>query len=625
MKKNKDKKPISILRLNILFFVVFLLFSIIIFRLAYVQLVEGNIYSEMAASNRTKTIPFTAPRGLIKDAEGDVLVTNKTVWTITFQIDEDKKQDFDQISTILTDILESSGQDKQKLKKNILDDMDIGPSYHSSKYIPRVIKVDINEKTRAFIEEHKSELPGIEIIPDQMRNYLYGDFMAQVIGYMRNIPNSDLEYYQALDYKLTDRIGRYGLEKEYENVMHGKDGEYVVEVNSDYAAVAQQDFKPPVSGNNIILTVDRKYEQAIEEALAKYVEELKTRKVNPMKDVEKATAVVMNPKTGAVLAMANYPRFDPNWYNSPISQDLWDQYIMPYEANLAIRGRYPVGSTVKPLTVMEGLQEGVITKDTIVNDTGRIVYDRKANGDPLYMTNYNSHAYGKIDLYKALKKSSNVFMTTVALKMKDKIGIIQTLQKMRYYDSMFGLGQKTGIDLPEELPGRISKAYNIVQHSIGQDDTFTAMQLAQYVSTIANNGYRMQPYLVQAIEEGSVSGTTGKILYNHEPEVLNTVDIDPEYMKEVKQGMYEVTQFGGTAYYTLRGLPIKVGAKTGTAEAANKSKDDHAVFIGFAPFDDPQIAFAVIVPYGGGGGSSAGPIARAIIENYLKMYVNHTN
>ena len=613
MNTTRKKKPVSIFRINLLFFIVFILFAGTIFRLSQVQLVEGEEYKAMAADNRTKTIPFTAPRGLIKDANNVVLVSNKTVWTVTFQIDEQQDQDFHKIASSLAEVLT---EDPDNIKKN----MDTGPYFRSSKYIPRIIKVDIDNKARAYIEEHKSELPGVEVIPDQMRNYIYDDFMAQVIGYMRGIPNDEFEYYQALGYKLTDRIGRYGLEKQYENILHGKDGQYIVEVNSDYETVAQNAFKKPIPGNNIVLTIDKKYQEAIEKSLEKYVNLLQNREVTPMKDATNATAVVMDPKTGAILAMANYPRFNPNWYNGTISQELYQNEIMPYEQNLAIRGRYPAGSTVKPLTVLMGLQEGVISTNTIIQDKGIIQYDYKANGDPLYMRNYGNQAFGPIDLTKALQKSSNVFMTNIALRLKEKYGVYETIETMRYYDKMFGLGEKTGIDLPEELPGNISSQYNFVQHSIGQNDTFTAMQLAQYVSTIANEGYRMEPYLVQAIEEGSLMGTTGKILYKREPEVLNKIDLSPEYLKAVQEGMYQVTQLGGTAYYSLKGIPINVAAKTGTAQAANRNKEDHAIFVGYAPYEDPEIAFAVIVPYGGGGGSSAGPIARDIIESYLDIY-----
>lgn len=616
IKSKKQKTPISISRLNLLFFLIFILFAVIIFRLAYIQLIEGENYKDLAETNRTKAIPISAPRGLIKDANDEILVSNKTVWTITFEINEEIEQDFDGIATKLADLLAETDDDKQKKKETILKSMDIGPYYRASKYIPRIVEVDINDKTRAYIEEHRSELPGIEVISDQMRNYIYGDFMAQVIGYTRSIPDSNLEYYQALGYKMTDHIGIYGLEKQYENILHGQDGENVVEVSSDYSKVEQKTSKDPIPGNNIILTIDRRFEEAIEKSLEKTINNL-TEKTD---DAKLATAVVLDVNTGAVLAMANYPRFDPNWYNGPISQELYQNYIMPYEANTAIRGRYAIGSSVKPLTVITALEKDIIEIDTAIYDRGRIAYDKNASGQTLYMNNYNGKAFGSITLKGALKYSSNVFMAEIALRMRDKYGIDETLDIMRYYDNMFGLGVKTGIDLPEELSGYISTNKNFVQQSIGQNDTFTAIQLAQYVSTIANGGYRMEPYLVEAIEEGNTSDSSGKILYKHEPNVLNKIDVSSENLEAVQDGMYQVTQPGGTAYYSFIGLPINVAAKTGTAQAADKSKEDHSIIIGYAPYENPQIAFAIIVPHGAVGGSSAGPIARDIITAYLDFY-----
>lgn len=616
LKVRKKKKPITVTRLNILFLFVFLLFAIIIFRLAYVQLIEGDNYSVLAENTRTKTIPISAPRGLIKDANNEVLVRNETVWTITFEINDEIEQDFDEIATILANVLAETEEEIEEKKAEVLKNMDIGPMYRASKYIPRIIQIDIDDQARAYIEEHPTDLPGVTAMADQMRNYVFNDFMAQVIGYTRVISDSQLEYYQALDYKPTDRIGAYGLEKEYESVLHGTDGEYIVEVDSDYSTVEQKSEKDPVPGNNLILTIDKNFQDAIEKSLEKVVLGLQEK----TDDVTLATAVVMDPNTGAVLGMANYPSYDPNWYNGPISQEFYNENIVLYEANTAIRGRYAVGSTAKPLTVSMALEEGIIEGNTSIYDRGRIAYGYDYKGDTLYMKNYGGKAFGTITLSKALKYSSNVFMTEIVLRMAKQRGIDETLETMRYYDNMFGLGIKTGIDLPEELPGYISRNKNYVQHSIGQDDTFTCIQLAQYVSAIANDGYKMEPYLVQAIEEGSSLGGSGKIIYNHEPKVLNQVDVSLENLKLVQGGMLEVTEPGGTAYYYFNGLPFDVAAKTGTAEAPDKSKNDHSIIIGYAPYDDPQVAFAVIVPYGAGNGASSGQVARDILEAYIDIY-----
>ena len=619
VKKKRNKKPIALRRINLLFFLVFLLFAGIIFRLSFVQLVEGKNYKELADTYREKNIPITAPRGLIKDANHQILVNNKTIWTVTFEINDQKEQDYNQIAETLTSLVVKPGEKKEEIKQTILENMDIGPFYKDSKYIPRTILEDIDEKTRAYIEEHKEELPGIEVIPDQMRNYLFKDFMAQTIGYTRKIPAGELERYQALGYKSSDRIGKQGLEKQYENVLHGKDGYSLVEVNSSYEAVNKKAYVPPIPGNNLILTIDKNYQDAIEKALENQLKVLRPK----YKDAKVAMAVVMNPKTGAILALANYPRYDLNIWNGAVTQQLYEQ-IRDFEPNHAIQSAHPVGSTYKPLTILTGLAEKVITTGTVIQDTGRLQYDRRADGSAIVMRNFDGHVYGSLNIQKALQKSSNIYMAEIAIRMKQKYGIKKTLEQQRYYDNMFGLGVKTGIDLPEETAGIQSGASNYVQHSIGQDDTFTVLQLAQYVSTIANNGYRMQPYLVQAIEEGTQSGTGGRIIFHHDPEVMNKVPMPQEHIQAVKRGMYLVTQPGGTANAALRGIPIKAGAKTGTAQAANRNKEDNAVFIGFAPYDDPEIAFAILIPHGGTGGSSAGPVARAIIDSYLQNGVSQT-
>ncbi len=638
--KDKNKKPTFITRMNILFFLVFLLFATIIFRLSFIQLVEGEKYSALAETYREKKIPKNAPRGLVKDANHTVLVNNKIVWTVTFHINEGQKQDYEEIASRLTEVLASPEEDKQKLKETILEDMDVGPVYKASKYIPRVIEagVDINQKTRAYFEENHQQFPGVEVVPDQVRNYLYNDFMAQVIGYTRQIPDNEFSYYQAIGYKLGDRIGRYGLERKYEHSLRGTDGQDIVEVNSAYAKVQVKDTINPVAGNNLILTIDKRYQEAVEASLEKKVKEIQTSKTKEGENVKQAMAVVMNPKTGAILAMANYPRYDPNWFNAKkLPADLYTEKIMPFELNGVIRQPIAIGSTAKPLTVLMGLQEGVITPDTTIYDQGRILFDYRTDSEgnkvPLYLPNYGGKAHGKIDLKVALQKSSNVFMAEVALRLRDKYGTARkAIEVMRQYNQMFGLGVNTGIDLAKELPGNVNEEVpNFVQESIGQHDTFTVMQLAQYTSAVANNGYRMRPYLVDAIEEGTPSGVGGRILYKQEPEVLNKIEMPMEYFNAVKQGMFMVTQPGGTAYFTLNDLPIKVGAKTGTAQSGQYVKYngkwvelDNSVLIGFAPYDDPEIAFAIAVPYGGGG-SASGPIAKELIESYLEIYKGWQN
>ena len=619
MGSNHDPVRKSAWRYNLLFYIVFILFAILLGRLAYVQLIEGENYLAKAESFRSKAITINASRGLIKDINGEVLVDNITVWTITFEIDENLEQDYDAIAETLARLTcnpESTDEETvAKEKETILRNMDIGPIFQASKYIPRIVKRDIDECTRAYIEEHRSELPGVDVIRDEIRNYIYDDFMAQVIGYTRGIPTYEMDYYVARGYRMTDRVGRYGLEKQYEEILRGQDGYYEVEVSSDYLKLETGKTVNPISGNNLIVTVNREFQQSVEAILEKYVTQLSEKS----EDVTLATAVVLDINSGAVRAMGNYPRYNPNWFNGIVSTELYQTSIMPYEGNTAIRSRYEIGSASKPLTVLAGLETGAIDLNTVVNDIGRIPYDKNALGETLYLRNYGGRSMGPINLKSALKYSSNVFMGEISLRMAELYGIDQTMDYYRYYGNMLGLGLKTGIDLPEELAGVVAANKNYVMQAIGQNDTYTALQLAQYAATIGNGGYKIEPYVVEAIEERRATEELGKVLYKHETKVLNQLDVDPENLRAVQEGMAMVTEVGGTAAGSFYNSKVKVAAKTGTAEVSG-NKAAHTIIMGYAPYENPVMAFSVIVPHGDITGFAAGTIAREIIDEYFRIY-----
>ncbi len=608
----------STFRYNLLFYIVFILFAILVGRLAYVQLIEGEDYLAKAESFRSKSIPINASRGLIKDANGVVLVDNITAWTITFEIDDEIEQDYEEIATVLARLTTkgaaSDSDEFLKEKESILNNMDAGPIFQASKYIPRIVKRDIDDNTRAYIEEHRSELPGVNVISDEIRNYIYDDFMAQVIGYTRGIPSNETDYYLMRDYKITDRVGRYGLEKQYEDILRGRDGSYQVEISSAYLKLEEGKVINPVSGNNLLLTTKWDFQHAVEQILERNIKELSEKN----EDIKLATAVVLDLNTGAVRAMGNYPRYNPNWFNDVVSTEFYQTAIMPYEGNTAIRGRYEIGSASKPITVLAGLETGAINLNTVINDQGRVAYDRNALGQTLYLRNYGGRSLGKINIQDALKFSSNVFMGEISLRMKEMYGIDQTMEYYRYYGNMLGVGTKTGIDLPEELAGMVAANRNYVMQSIGQNDTYTALQLAQLAATIGNGGYLLEPYLVEAIEERSDSEELGKILYKHETKVINQLDVEPEHLRAIQEGMKMVTSPGGTAYGSFYGSQVKVAVKTGTSEVTNRTA--HTIITGYAPADNPEIAFSVIVPHGDVRGFAAGNIAREIVDEYFRIY-----
>lgn len=599
-------------RLMFLFFIVFLIFSALVVRLAYIQLVRGEEYLTMLENNQLKQLPITAPRGRILDANGVVLVDNKTVFTVTFQPLDDEEQDVDRIAQILADLV----QDDESLrmsKEEILELMDVGAK-RSSLYIPRRIMSNITPEMVAYIEEHRAELPGVEVVTEPMRDYKFGKLLAHVIGYTRPVPAEQKERYLARGYRVDDRVGYDGLEAQYEFQLKGKDGYKEVVVNRHYETMETRKVVQPVPGNDLVLTIDHQFQAKVEAILEETVKTLQ--KEQPELGVTQASAVVLQPKTGAVLALANYPSYDPNLYNYPLSQEVYETQIRYRDQNIAISGTYTPGSVVKPVTVMMGMQEGLITPQTKLNSG--IVYfgvDRRSVTD-------GGRVKGPINSRVALQRSSNVFMVNIGIRWVERYpgSYVDLFDEFDRYYQMFGLGQKTGIDLPGEKIGlrNHAKQYgNLLYMTFGQYHNYTPMQLAQFVATVANDGYRMQPYLVQEIREGSQNGElSSNVLWRHTPKVLNRVDIDPAYIREAQEGMRLVAAPGGTGYSVYAGLPFQVAAKTGTAQTG---AGNNSLIVGYAPYQNPEVAFVVVVPKGGGGSAVSGPVSRKILEAYFGL------
>ncbi|MBO8172545.1 MAG: hypothetical protein H0Z33_11750 [Bacillaceae bacterium] len=606
MNENQKQKPHIPQRLNYIFLFVFLFFAALILRLAFVQLVHGEEYRYESQIMSTKTLPIAAPRGRILDRDGEVLVTNKPVFTVTYtqsqNIEVDEEELADKLASYLDDM--SAEEVLTAMKGN-------GP-----KYIPRRIKVGLSEVEISRLVEHRTELPGIQVIEDPLREIREdaegGGIASHVLGYIRQIRADELDEYMARGYRNTDRIGVIGLEKYYEDQLKGKDGEIEVKVNKDMETIERRVQIPPVPGNDLILTLDLEFQDKVEKILADSIKQIQNDPRNPRPYVEKATAVAMNPQTGEILALANYPDFNLNdYYEKGYST------IAGRELNLAIGSPHLVGSVVKPASAMMGLQEELITPSTTIFDRGYLqVGDRK-------LWNWRTGGHGRVDVQRAIKVSNNTFFYDLSLRLgnyPESVTEYKTKFKtVDYYFSQFGLGVKTGIDLPYEKKGYFSpyrQLGNLAYSLIGQQNSYTAIQLAQYVSTIANDGYRMRPYLVKEIRRGTIGEETlGPVLMKREPEVLNRVDIDSKYIELVQQGMRMVTETGGTGYWAFYKTPYTVAAKTGTAQ--NWQGDDHSTLIAYAPYENPEIAIAVIVPFGGSGSDTSGPIARKILDAYF--------
>jgi cell division protein FtsI/penicillin-binding protein 2 len=793
--ENKEQQSQISLRLNILFFLVFLFFAAIILRLAYVQLVEGEQYKHELEKFSTRELPIAAPRGRIVDRNGEVLVANKPVYTVTYveeqgqQIDEE--QVADKLARILTMDEEKIGTDKELLKTTIelqstlpvgfgpketealiskivpklekvpkveqidkmsdfeliktalyvglrvkspfdskdrenvlaslknamktpgntialdemsdlellkaaidaniaikisldreersdlikevkaqirqlpqpselseksdmdllryasLFDLDVPlplteqqrkfqwhklsilkemRSSHMPSYIPRRIKVNITPEEMFKIEERRTELPGVSVVLEPIREIRQdpdkSPFGTHFLGYIKPIPQEQVEEYKAQGYNPFDRVGVTGLEHYYERFLRGKDGIMEVHVNKNSETVEKRLRQPAEPGNDLVLALDWRFQSRVEAILKEQFLEYKKKPSTP-KEFKDAHVLVMDPNTGEILAMASYPDYDLNWYyDRKKFNEKWKTDILPNEANRFISSAYPPASTYKPLSVMIALQEKLTTPNEVVMDRG----GRKVGNS--FKRNWKPGGHGPVNARRALQVSNNTYMYEMAVRLADraKNHWSEQFSVLDFYNAQFGLGVKTGIDLSFENTGweNPNQYYgNLADAFIGQYDLFTPIQLGQYVSAIANGGYRVRPHFVKEIRRGTTDPKKpGETLMVIEPEVLNRVEIDPKWIQVAKEGMYMVTQPGGTASRYFQGLPFKVAAKTGTAQTGRKA--ENALLIGFAPYEKPKVAFVVLAPNSLKDGTSSsdatGPIARNVLEAFNELY-----
>ncbi|NLT95619.1 MAG: penicillin-binding protein 2 [Clostridia bacterium] len=633
--------------------IIIAIFLVLVARLAWLQLVETDIYRTKAESNRMRLVPIPATRGNISTSDGITIATDHPSFRVTI--------------TYLG--LENQDQVVQKLAE-ILNDPEITPEYinelikaNSSRlYEPIVVKRNISIETVTAIESRRNELPGVNIESAPEREYPYGNLAAHLLGYLSEV-NEELGKEGYEEYKLGDLIGKIGVEKQYDKYLRGKDGFRQVEVNVKNRPIREVTTVPPEPGNNLVLTIDFDLQKVMDEAFDSVLAELQK---NPRSDkANGGAAVLLDVKTGKVLAMTTRP----------------DNKITVQ--NKAIQGRYIPGSTFKMVTGIAALEEGKITPNEIIYNPGRYWY-------PPYIKSVAP--VGPMNLYSAISKSDNVYFQ----ELGRRVGV----DAIARVGKDLGLDGPTGIDLPYESTGssalqglptpekrkqyfdwaadQVNKRYedrikakeeefaqllaqavdeaekqklerqkanaikqieaqwkidlnwNTTWHdvdtfniAIGQGrQNYTPLQLATYVATIANNGVRYKPYVVEKI-----ISPYGEVIEEFKPQIVSKSTISQKTFDEIKKAMSFTTQPGGTAYSLFKHFPkeIKVGAKTGTAQpgqagyrVGDKQYYD-GIFVAFAPLDDPQIAFAGVIEYGYSGSGSIGKVAQAVFEEYFGL------
>ncbi|MBU5441453.1 penicillin-binding transpeptidase domain-containing protein [Paenibacillus sp. MSJ-34] len=642
-------------RLNLFFFATFVIFSVLIVRLAILQFVEGPGFREMEARIGTKDVKIPPIRGSILDANGERIAYSTSTQTLYFSINMDK--DFSKkenqpeaiaLAYRLKEVFDKYGNinGSKMTVDDIVKQMDLDARLNYG-YVPRRIKSGLSNEEIAYFMQHKADFPGIDIVEDSVRNYDSDTVAVQLVGYLKKFnaasnPDGGLKKYQDIDnselpaeeqYISTEDVGYDGLEFMFQDELRGKNGLKTFPVNGLGNIVGPMELTKPVKGNDIWTTIDKnvqlKTEQAIMDQI-KYLTSVSPSSPDYAPNVKAGYAVAMEVKTGRVVAMASMPDYDPNiWQGGSISsedysnietrmgngtiREVYQKYATREEQNKHPSSLVPLGSVIKPLTVLIGLQEKLISPGTKYTDRGSFTIGKKGHERKIH--NASGRALGVLTPITAIQKSSNAFMM-------EKIGNPLYMRDGRkgvdlwdQYMEQFGLGVSTDSGLRGEQSGtkeyfndaeKSSPQSALVYASFGQQGRYTTLQLAQYTTMLANRGKRLKPQFVS-----KVTDVDGNIVKEFQPEVLGEVDYKDQYWDIIHKGMRSSVQ-------GFEGFPYEYARKSGTSQQSVGGGKiiDNAVFIGFAPADDPVLAVAVVVPEGGYGGRGAAPIARKIFDAY---------
>lgn len=605
------------IRIAIFSIAVIIVIGMLLGRLWYLQVLTGNEYKVLAEENRIRTISIDPPRGIIYDRNKKVLVKNRPSLAVTLSPDTAKKN-----KDIVKKVAEILKMTPKEVRKKLREKRE-GPLE------PRVIQTDVDESIVSYIKEHQSKLPGVEVKVISVREYPSKDLAAHALGYVGEISEDELEKPEYNDYVLGDAIGKSGAECEYESALRGVKGEQQVEVNAagrKLRVIKTRDFRP---GNNLVLTIDKKLQKATEEALegaARYA------RGKGYSDAKAGAAIVIEPDSGKILAMASYPTFDPRVFIGGIKTKQW-QELNDKDSNYPLINRtmmssYAPGSTFKPFTALAGMKEGIISPKTAYACGGKWL----AYGKKWVKYCWKRSGHGRVNLNRALVESCDIYFYEVGnafykIFKKDKRELLQD------WMGKFGFGSKTGaFEMIPEESGRVPDAawkkkwnknhpeYQLwlpgdtVNIGFGQGDLLvTPLQLAIAYGAIANGGTLYQPRLIE-----KTLTPDGEIARRFKNQRVRKLDFSPEQLKSVQTGLKGVTSSGGgTAAPAFSGFPVPVAGKTGTAQV--RGKDDYAWFVCYAPSNDPQYVVVVMVEQGGHGGSVAAPAARKILSEAFKI------
>ena len=586
---------------------------LLVSRLFYLQVFQHDIYTTKADSNRITKEPIAPNRGLIFDRNGVLLADNQPTYSVNI-VKELVEGDIDDTIATIGQLITLKDDSQERFKKRL--------SQRRRPFSSVPLRYRLNEEEIAKLAVNLHKIPGASIEATLVRSYPHKDALAHTIGYVGRINERELKKVNANTYSATEHIGKTGVERFYENELHGEVGFQTVETNARGKITRVLDREPPTPGKNLHLYLDWPTHLAAIKAL----------------DGRKGAAIAIDPNSGGVLAFASMPAFDANLFVTGIDyssyKELQESRSRPL-FNRAIQGQYPPGSTIKPIIAIAGIQYGATTWEYTIYDPG---WYKLENDDHLYR-DWKKYGHGMVNLDKAIMRSCDTYFYELAYKLG--------IDNIHDFMKPFSFGSRTNIDLTSEKPGILPSRFwkkatksqpwypgETLISGIGQGYMLaTPLQLAVSTAILANRGKIIAPRMVRALEDD------GQMVPS--PAVEKGEDIvisDPENWEKAIAAMKKVIHHPrGTAHKLAKGLQYEMAGKSGTAQVFTVAQDekydaskisawnrDHALFVAFAPIDNPEIAVAVIVENGGSGGSTAGPIARAMIDAYLLPQLNAT-
>jgi penicillin-binding protein 2 len=599
----KEVPPEFRYRTQILVAVVSVIFSLLFGRLLFLQVIDGERFTDLSENNRVRLKKVPGTRGMVFDRRGQLMVDSRPSFDLLF-VPEDAPDPEETLGRLARYL----GRDEEDLIGALQENKIRTP------FQEIVLGKDVEWPTVVAVESHQLELPGVTLRTRPRRSYLESGMAAHLLGYLGEIGPRQLKAQKAKGYTMGDEIGQFGLERRWEDFLRGRSGGQQVEVDAYGRRVRVLHEVEDVPGYNVALTIDKDLQQTAHEAL----------------QGKEGAIVALDVNTGAVLALVSAPVFDPNVFARGVTSEEWrgliNDRLHPLN-NRAIQGQYPPGSTFKIVLTVAALEEGAIQPDTHLSCNGSMAFGNRVFRD------WKPEGHGSVDLHRGIVQSCDVYFYQVG----QRLGV----DKIAKYARALGLGEKTGIDLDDEKGGLIpdsewkKKRYGqpwfpgeTPSISIGQGYvTVTPLQMANMMATVANGGTLYRPWFVRKVES-----LDGVVIREYGPEPIRSIPLKESTLDNLRTALADVVNSGEGTGGAAKSQVVRIAGKTGTAQVAElkgnivKSENlayqirDHAWFVSYAPAEKPRIAVVVLVEHGGHGGTAAAPLAKKVIEKYLSIH-----